>query len=209
MCCTLKVGNSNFNELVKKVKLLLQNMNSFFNVPFSQVIEKRISWECEERCDHREWSQDGRRVLPEFSFCFQTQRKFLKLLGARSQHHNVNLLVPILQPLQVNLHISYFLIFLYKCRPFLLDYIFYSSLKVLKFLHVAKRMSFNSILYFLGCPLPSVHYQRGPGASRAEAWKCLSKSRARFMASTNWCLPLEVNQGPVWGPQQVHRIVFK
>ena len=54
MNCTLEVGNSDFNELVKKVKLILQNMNSFFNVPFSQVIEKRISWDCEERCDHRE-----------------------------------------------------------------------------------------------------------------------------------------------------------
>ena len=54
MDCTLEVGNSDFNELVKKVKLILQNMNSFFNVPFSQVIEKRISWDCEERGDHRE-----------------------------------------------------------------------------------------------------------------------------------------------------------
>ena len=67
---------------------------------------------------------------PRISFCFQTQRKFLKLLGARSQHHNVNLLVSFLQPPQVNLHISYFLIFLYKCRHFLLDYMFYRSLKV-------------------------------------------------------------------------------
>ena len=40
--CTLEVGNSDFNELIKKVKLILQNMNSFFNVPFSQVIENRI-----------------------------------------------------------------------------------------------------------------------------------------------------------------------
>ena len=52
--CTLEVGNSDFNELVKKVNLILQNMNSFFNVPFSQVIEKRIPWECEERGDPRE-----------------------------------------------------------------------------------------------------------------------------------------------------------
>ena len=54
----------------------------------------------------------------------------MKLLGARSLHHNVNLLVSFLQPPQVNLHITYFLIFLYKCRRFLLDYIFYSPLKV-------------------------------------------------------------------------------
>lgn len=54
----------------------------------------------------------------------------MKLLGARSPHPNVNLLVSFLQSPQVNLNISYFLIFFYKCRRFLLDYIFYSSLKV-------------------------------------------------------------------------------
>ena len=54
----------------------------------------------------------------------------MKLLGARSLHPNVNLLVSFLQPPQVNLNIPHFLIFLYKCRRFLLDYIFYSSLKV-------------------------------------------------------------------------------
>ena len=54
----------------------------------------------------------------------------MKLLGARSLHQNVNLLVSFLQPPQVHLHISYFLILFCKCRRFLLDYIFYSPLKV-------------------------------------------------------------------------------
>ena len=68
MCCTLKVGNSDFHELVQKVKLMLQQMwILLFNIPISQVIEKRITWECEEGCDHREWSQDGHWVFsPNF-----------------------------------------------------------------------------------------------------------------------------------------------
>ena len=40
MHCYLKVGNSGFNKVVKKVKLILPNVNSFFNLPFPRLLRK-------------------------------------------------------------------------------------------------------------------------------------------------------------------------
>ena len=40
MHCYLKVGNSVFNKVVKKVKLILPNANSFFNLPFPRLLRK-------------------------------------------------------------------------------------------------------------------------------------------------------------------------
>ena len=82
MCCSLKVGNSDFNELAKKVKLILQQMwILLFNIPISQVIEKRITLDCEEGCDHREWSQDGQRVLlPELPSVSRLRESFWSFL---------------------------------------------------------------------------------------------------------------------------------
>ena len=40
MHCYLKDGNSVFNKVVKKVKLILPNVNSLFNLPFPRLLRK-------------------------------------------------------------------------------------------------------------------------------------------------------------------------
>ena len=113
MHCYLKVGNSVFNKVVKKVKLILPNVNSFFNLPFPRLLRKGFRGTVKKGVT----IENNSNMVKKFFLLLPDSKKEWKATWCPKSASQCQ--SSFLQPPQVNLNIFLFPHFLIQLSSFL------------------------------------------------------------------------------------------